>query len=427
MTQLNNSCNQITTNNSIITSSNANSGTALGYEAMTNNTGTNNVAIGYQSFAATGSGAHTTSVGYQALQHMTSGINDAFGYQALQTNTTGTVNVAIGYLTLQANTTGTQNTAVGNAALTANVGGQGNTAVGMSSLTANTSGIYNTAVGWESLTSNQGANFNAAFGVEAGSGLTSGSNNTACGYFALRSVATGTDNVALGSEAALNYTGAESNNICIGAGVEGTLGESNILRIGTGMSECYISGISGVAGVAGNTPQVMLCDGGGHLSTIASSTAGFVLTSNGNSAAAPSFQANTAASFSTGTFTPVLTFGGTPTAATYTSQQGKYTEIANVVYFDIYVALSTAPTESGVAAFSGLPVLSNASQQAMISMTSSGITYTTGYSYLFGIITLSVTTIDIIQSGSNVTQATITSSAFSTTTNLQVSGFYFTS
>jgi hypothetical protein len=75
--------------------------------------------------------------------------------------------------------------------------------------------------------------------------------NTACGYQSLKQLNGGNYNTALGYQAGYNYTtGGESSNICIGYGVTGTVGESNVLRIGTGtgtgngqLNKTYISGI----------------------------------------------------------------------------------------------------------------------------------------------------------------------------------------
>jgi hypothetical protein len=55
--------------------------------------------------------------------------------------------------------------------------------------------------------------------------------NISIGTAALSLLTSGADNIAIGHFAGQGYTGAESNNICIGA--TGTLGESNTVRIGT--------------------------------------------------------------------------------------------------------------------------------------------------------------------------------------------------
>src|SRR6267142_1191596 len=70
---------------------------------------------------------------------------------------------------------------------------------------------------------------NTAIGYVALFGNTSGDFNTAVGSQALRDNETGDSNTAIGDSAGFNITG--SGNVCIGAGVNGVAGESNITRI----------------------------------------------------------------------------------------------------------------------------------------------------------------------------------------------------
>src|SRR5262249_13752526 len=77
------------------------SNTALGDDALLNNTG-----------------AQNTAIGFNALLNNTSGLgNTAMGMQPLYWNTTGYFNTAIGFQALHFNTTGSQNTANGVGAL----------------------------------------------------------------------------------------------------------------------------------------------------------------------------------------------------------------------------------------------------------------------------------------------------------------------
>jgi trimeric autotransporter adhesin len=182
---------------------------------------------------------NNTGIGLSALDSLAGGINNtAFGSGALNLNTTGGDNTAVGYQALQANLSGSNNTAVGYQALTASIGSGGNganTAVGMNSMKAMTSGVNNTAIGYGSLTGATTAGENAAFGFNVFPSLTSG-----------------TYNMGMGINSGTNYTGAESSNIIINA--PGTLGESNVLRIGTAtgtgvqdLKAAYIAGITGTS------------------------------------------------------------------------------------------------------------------------------------------------------------------------------------
>jgi hypothetical protein len=73
---------------------------------------------------------------------------------------------------------------------------------------------------------------NVAVGDEALNILTTGGTNTSVGTQSLATLLTGSNNVCVGNASGGNYTTSESYNICIGAFVSGTVGESNVIRIG---------------------------------------------------------------------------------------------------------------------------------------------------------------------------------------------------
>src|SRR6202030_2163279 len=126
----------------------------------------------------------------------------------------------------------------------------GNLALG-SSLSSVTTATQNTALGVGALSSLTTGTNNSALGFNAGHALTSGFDNVALGAFALDANTTGSYNVALGYDAGANYIAGESSNILINN--LGTVGESNVLRIGAGtgtgnqqLAKTFISGIDGV-------------------------------------------------------------------------------------------------------------------------------------------------------------------------------------
>ena len=155
--------------------------------------------------------------------------NTAIGLGTLYTNTIGISNTATGFEALYANTTGNDNTAIGRTALSANTEGERNTAIGSGALDINTTGFQNTAIGAFALFNNTIASDNHAIGYTALSDNTTGEFNVAIGSQALRNNVTGDSNTAIGDSAGSNITG--SGNVCIGAGVNGFAGESNITRI----------------------------------------------------------------------------------------------------------------------------------------------------------------------------------------------------
>jgi hypothetical protein len=172
----------------------------------------------------TGGINNTIFVGPAGNSASTGSDDTAAGFNALNGNTIGSHDTAVGYEALNHNTTGADNTANGNAALFSNTNGAQNTANGSLALEFNTSGSGNLAEGYRALEQNTNGSFNVASGAGALVGLKNGSNNIALGYYA-----------------ANNFAGNESGNIDIGNG--GTLGDQNIIRIGSGQTQTYIAGV----------------------------------------------------------------------------------------------------------------------------------------------------------------------------------------
>ena len=133
---------------------------------------------------------------------------------ALYTNTTGSDNVAVGWQSMYANTNGYEGVALGSQALYSNTSGQRNTAIGHNVLRSNSTGNDNCGVGWYALRVTTGSN-NTALGSAAGTAINSGNNNTAIGTNALSSTTTGSGNVAIGKDTG-NALTTGSYNIYIG-------------------------------------------------------------------------------------------------------------------------------------------------------------------------------------------------------------------
>src|SRR5438067_1432816 len=193
---------------------------------------------------------NSTFLGDDALVNNAGDVNTAVGSIALSMNTTGSRNTATGWQAHYLNTTGSSNTANGGAAVASNTTGSFNTGIGTSALLSNTIGNNNTAVGNTALFRN-----------------TTGSNNTAVGNSALFGNTTGNGNIALGD-------GAGSNNITgrhnIYIGNPGTRTDSSLIRIGTQGSQTatYVAGISGATVPTG---VAVIIDTDGHLGTVVSS------------------------------------------------------------------------------------------------------------------------------------------------------------
>jgi hypothetical protein len=133
--------------------------------------------------------------------------------------------------------TALRNTGIGAGSLLALTTGINNTGIGQNSLHACTNGDHNTGLGWQSLVLLTAGIYNTSAGRASGNAITGGSYNS---FF--------------GANAGQSYTGVESSNITIGYNTLGTIGESNVLRIGnaTGsgngqIAKAFISGIAGVS------------------------------------------------------------------------------------------------------------------------------------------------------------------------------------
>ena len=118
-----------------------------------------------------------TVLGDDALLNNTGPGNTAIGVNALFANTFGNGNAAIGQGALYANTIGSANTATGQSALYANTTGADNAATGALALESNTTGFWNTANGYGALAFNTCGISNIAVGANAGINLTTGDNN----------------------------------------------------------------------------------------------------------------------------------------------------------------------------------------------------------------------------------------------------------
>jgi len=202
------------------------------------------------------------------INNLPGAFNVAFGEGALASQTSVWGNVAIGRYAMLNNTTGHMNVAIGGEApMGENTTGRYNTAVGNRSMVRNSTGEANVAVGHESMWRFAGSG-NTAVGAGAMTSNGDGGGNAALGVAALGALISGSENIGIGRGAGeLMQTG--SNNILIGT--PGVVSESNVIRIGNGVSHqrTFVAGVYGVAtGAAG---VAVVIDANGQLGTISSS------------------------------------------------------------------------------------------------------------------------------------------------------------
>ena len=265
-------------------------------------TGSNNTACGYASLNDLTTSSGNSALGNGSGQFLVSGANNVMiGLQSANAYlTTESSNIVISsdgtagdnniirigtygagagqqnkcYIASCYSNPGVHNTFVGELAgnITLNTGvSVQNTAVGQSCLNSLTTGLNNTCFGnacGEAV--DTGVN-NVIGGSLAFGSATSSNHNSAWGDRTLQNILTGSDNSCLGMLTGSNYTGAESSNILIGSTVQGTVGESNVLRIGNGtgaaatnLNKAFISGIRGIT--TGNADAIaVLIDSAGQL------------------------------------------------------------------------------------------------------------------------------------------------------------------
>jgi Collagen triple helix repeat (20 copies)/Chaperone of endosialidase len=191
--------------------------------------GSSNLFVGLGAGQSNTSNANqNTGAGFNALLNNTGGANTAVGSSALQSNTTGGLNTALGSLALFSNN-GSRNTSVGSAALQANTSGNDNTATGTQALLSNNIGANNTATGSFALRLNQSGVNNTATGAFTLQNNSDGQNNTAVGSGALFNNSTGDSNTAIGFAADVASNNL-TNATAIGAGA--VVNASNKIRLG---------------------------------------------------------------------------------------------------------------------------------------------------------------------------------------------------
>ena len=180
------------------------SNTVFGNQALVNNTGIFNVAIGASVLNANTTGFSNVGIGFSALAFNLNGFaNIGIGARALSGNVSGNNNIAIGQFSLRSNLTGGQNVAVGRLTLFQNISGNNNSAFGDLALRNWDVSSNQTAIGYQALQGNSTVTlntgvFNVAIGNMAGMAVSSGSYNTFVGSQSGDQTTTGSNNTFLG-------------------------------------------------------------------------------------------------------------------------------------------------------------------------------------------------------------------------------------
>ena len=191
--------------------------------------------------------------------------NMFFGSGAGNSTMSGNSNMCFGIAAGQSYTNDSFNTAFGYLAHAGQIGCSNNTCFGYGSQelmttnsNRNTAMGYNAAHDMDSASNNcsfgygvheeiDGMNESNAFGSNSQASIGTANYNDSFGFSSLKNLQTGSNNCAFGHNTGSSYTGAETNNICIGYNVTGTLAESNVIRLGNAShTKAFITGIDGV-------------------------------------------------------------------------------------------------------------------------------------------------------------------------------------
>ena len=208
-------------------------------------TGQRNVYIGIDAGASGATNSENCLVGRLAGKLNTASAITALGTEALYNNT-GNNNTGLGAAALNANTSGANNTAVGRSAMPSNTTGYNNTAIGNVAMNTCTTGYDCTAVGKGALYDLTTGDACSAFGHEAGENVTTAIHGTYIGRRAAQNLTTGGYVTVVGANGATSITSGTYNTL-IGYGAGN---RSNPLTSG---SSCTMVGaLTGPSGTLGN-------------------------------------------------------------------------------------------------------------------------------------------------------------------------------
>jgi len=180
----------------------------------------------------------------------------------------------------------------------------------------------------------------------------------------------------------------------------------------------------GLISSVGNDGEVIIGATGGApaWNNITSSDASITVTNGPNTIDLSS----SGGAYDSGTFTPVLTFGGGSTGITYDIQLGYYTKIGNRCIVYIEIRLTSKGSSTGVANISGLPFASTVAEVDLYGVPLRGINFTSNYNLMHGNISgVGVTDFDIQQASyRGYAIASITNAEFANNSYIQFDGSY---
>jgi len=315
---------------SFLNNSSGTHNTAIGFQSMNNNSSGNyNTAVGAFSSYNTTIGIRNTAIGTSALYFNNANDNTAVGYEALnqQSSAAAKNNTAIGSNAMRNNSSGTANTAVGDSAGYLSTNGSYNVHIGKNAGRDN-QGWWTTLIGIDAGPKNT-ASGSVFIGSAAGMKNTSGSGNTFVGDNAGRDGVFASNNSYFGSFAGQITTGSGNSFFGRLAGLNNTFGTNNVA---IGYSSLYnnTSGsyniAIGVGALSDNTTQSSIIAIGDSALANNGTGAGIFQAINNTALGSRSLYANTTATDNTAVGYLAMEKNTTSSQNTYVgSQAGRYT------------------------------------------------------------------------------------------------------
>lgn len=224
-----------------------------------------------------------------------------------------------------------------------------------------------------------------------------------------------------GGAADISLTADDTNTVTDTAGIINIAGGSNIATTGTVGPNTLTVNLDGITQYS-----VQVGGASDSLTQITNGTTGQVLTAV--TGGDPIWQTN-AASFSTGSFTPELAFGGASTGITYSTNTGNYFKINDLIWYTTSWTLTSLGSVTGAATITGLPfTVLNATNPAFESFPCSigqgHINLDTNYDYFIMRGVANTTTGELVQWGGGQTEIDMDNTNFIVGSQWLIQGWY---
>lgn len=126
-----------------------------------------------------------------------------------------------------------------------------------------------------------------------------------------------------------------------------------------------------------------------------------------------------------GTFTPGIAFGGASVGVVYVVQEGRYTRIGDLVFFDVYMDISNKGASVGNATITGLPFTVGSPSSQVCFLQIDEVVFTANYFSSFLRPITGSTTAEMWETGTNSDAVNLTNASFNVDPTIRCQGFYF--